>query len=112
MKLLIKETNWSSLKVKSKEVKDFEYDLENMQKGEKVIVSPAGVEKVSNPNLYFILASKHKDKVKLKIGSNMYLNGKNLTRKPISFWVKDGEPLLLNSNTMDSGSNYSISIEK
>ena len=117
MKLLIQETNWWGWHNSGKKVTDYEYDLENMKEGEKVIVSTTKVLNsdatayLDEPNLYFILASKQKDKVELKIGSHMCFNKKNFTKEPLSFWIKEGQPLFLDSQSMDSGYTYSISIK-
>ncbi len=116
MKLFIQETHWWGWKNPGKKVTDYEYDLENMKEGEKVIISTTKVlkydsrEYIDEPNLYFVLACKQKDKVELKIGSHMNFNKKIFTKEPLSFWIKKRHPLFLDSQSMDDGYTYSISI--
>lgn len=118
MKLLIKETNWWGLHKPGEKKTDYEYDLDDMKNGDKVIVSTTKVMHsgsdlyVDEPNLYFIFVSKDSDSVKLKIGSHRWFNGKNFSKKPLVYTIRVEKPLILNEDSMDAGYIYSLSLKK
>ena len=136
MKLLIKETQWWGLHNPGEKVTDYEYDVDNLKIGEKVVLSTTQIKHdgsdkyVDEINLYFILVNKSEDKVELEIGSRLYfykipysnipfffkLKNKFFQRKDFikdtPFWIKEGKTLLLQEKSMDAGHNYSISLKR